>query len=108
MARMLWDPYQDADKLVNEYLHGVYGKAFKPMRDYYDLIHEQVSAPESHLHVFDKVTEEMWPESVVAKMEQLHQQALDLAQGDETATYYIKKKSPGRYLSQISVKFRSA
>ena len=91
MARMLWDPYQDADKLVNEYLHGVYGKAFKPMRDYYDLIHEQVSAPESHLHVFDKVTEEMWPESVVAKMEQLHQQALDLAQGDETATYYIKK-----------------
>jgi len=91
MARMLWNPYQDADKLVNEYLHGVYGKAFKPMRAYYDLMHEQVAAPDRHLHVFDKITEEMWPESVVSKMEKLHEQALDLAQGDTTATYYIKK-----------------
>ncbi len=91
MARMLWNPYQDANRLVNEYLHGVYGKAFKPMRAYYDLMHEQVSAPDRHLHVFDKVTEEMWPESVISQMEKQHQQALDLAQGDETATYYIKK-----------------
>ncbi len=91
MARMLWNPYQDANKLVNEYLHGVYGKAFKPMRDYYDLMHAQVSAPDRHLHVFDKVTAEMWPESVVSQMEKFHIQALDLAKGDETATYYIKK-----------------
>ena len=72
MARLLWNPYQDANKLVNEYLHGVYGKAFKPMRAYYDLMHAQVSAPDRHLHVFDKVTEEMWPESVVSQMEELH------------------------------------
>ncbi len=91
MARMLWNPYQDGNELVNEYMHGVYGKAFKPMREYYDLMHEQVSAPDRHLHVFDEVTEEMWPETVVSKMEKLHQRALDLAQGDTTATYYIKK-----------------
>jgi hypothetical protein len=91
MARLLWNPYQNADKLVNEYLHGVYGKAFKPMRAYYDLMHAQVLAPDRHLHVFDRVTEEMWPESVVSQMEILHDQALELAQGDETASYYVKK-----------------
>ncbi len=91
VARLLWNPYQDADKLVNEYLHAVYGKAFKPMRAYYDLIHEQVSDPGHHLHVFDKVTKEMWPEPVVSQMENLYQQALDLAKDDTTAIYYIKK-----------------
>lgn len=69
------------------------------MRAYNDLIHEQVSASDRHLHVFDKVTEEMWHESVVSHMEKLHEQALELAQGDTTATYYIKKKSAGCYLS---------
>ena len=91
MSRMLWNPYQDADKLVNEYLHGVYGKAFKPMREYYDLMHEQVSDPDKHLHIYDEVTKKMWPDSVVSHMDSLHEQALELALGDTTATYYIKK-----------------
>ena len=48
IARLMWDPYQDPDALVNEWMHGVYGRAFEPMRAYYDLIHEQVAPPDRH------------------------------------------------------------
>ncbi len=91
MARLLWEPHQDADALVDEWLRGVYGPAYQPMRTYYDLIHRQVETMDRHLHVFDPVTRTLWPEAVVAQMEALHQEALALAAGDETALYYVRK-----------------
>lgn len=91
MARMLWDPYQDPDAVVNEYLAGVFGKAAKPMRAYYDLIHAQVAAPDKHLHIFEMVSRDKYPNDVLAEMDKLHEEALTLAEGDTTATYYVKK-----------------
>ena len=91
MARLLWDPHQDAEALVDEWLHGVYGKAYPPMRAYYDLIHAQVEDADRHLHIFEPVTRESWPAEVVARMDRLHQEALELAAGDETALYYVRK-----------------
>ena len=51
-ARLLWDPSQDMDRLVNEFLEGVYGRAAKAMRAYYDWMHAQVSSPERHLYIY--------------------------------------------------------
>lgn len=56
MARQLWDTRTDVDKEVNEFLEAVYGKAAKPMRAYYELMHQQVRfAPDGrgrHLYIF--------------------------------------------------------
>ena len=98
MARLLWDPHQDADALVDEWLRGVYGPAYEPMRAYYDLIHARVAFEERHLHVFDPVTRALWPPRLVKQMARLHQEALSLAAGDETALYYVRK-------NQLAVKF---
>jgi len=95
MARLLWDPYLDPDGVVNEWLHGVYSPAFEPMRAYYDLMHEQVASPDRHLHIFNTPTREWWPDNVVASMDSLHKAALSLAEGNETATYYINKSRTG-------------
>ncbi|MFC1508981.1 DUF4838 domain-containing protein [Candidatus Omnitrophota bacterium] len=91
MARLLWDPYLDPEEVINEWMHNVYGSAYEPMRANFDLIHSRVTDPDKHLHVFIPVTKEMWPDNVVASMDSLHKEALTLAQGDETATYYINK-----------------
>lgn len=34
LARLLWDPYQDDRKLIDEFLRGYYGAAARPIRDY--------------------------------------------------------------------------
>jgi len=57
MAKLLWDPSQDAQKLVDEFLEGVYGRAAGPMRRYFDLLHGEVRpAPAGrglHLWIFN-------------------------------------------------------
>ena len=98
MARLLWDPYQDGDALVNEWMHGVYGRAYEPMRTYFDLMHERVADPDHHLHIFEPPTREKWPDHVVASMDSLHEVALSIADGDTTSIYYIKK-------NRMAVKF---
>ena len=96
LARLLWNPDLDADALVDEWLHGVYGAAYKPMRAYFDLIHDQMSS--HHLHIKTTPTKKYWPDSVVASMDRLHNEALALAASDSTALYYVKK-------SRMSVKY---
>ena len=98
MARLLWDFDQDPDELVNEWMHAVYGPAFEPMREYHDLIHSRVADPDQHLHIFENVTRNKWPDDVVNSMDQLHEKALSIAEGDTTAMYYIGK-------SRAAVKF---
>jgi len=56
MAKQLWDPTVSVDRTVNEFLEGVYGPSAKAMREYYDLMHQQVRpAPQGrgqHLWIF--------------------------------------------------------
>ena len=43
LAKLLWDPTADADKLVNEFLTGYYGAAAPKIREYFDLMHDAVA-----------------------------------------------------------------
>jgi len=44
LARLLWDPYQDDRKLIDEFLNGYYGAASgRPIRQYMDLLHQKAS-----------------------------------------------------------------
>jgi hypothetical protein len=91
MARLLWNPFLDGMALVDEYLHGVYGPAYKPMRACFDLIHSRVAHPDAHLHIFDPVTRKLWPQAAITTLDSLHTEALRMADGNESATFYINK-----------------
>ena len=43
----------DTDALVTEWMRGVYGAAWQPMRRWLDLQHEKVRAPEAHFGISD-------------------------------------------------------
>ncbi|MCE5249214.1 DUF4838 domain-containing protein, partial [bacterium] len=98
MARLLWNPSDNPDSLVNEWMHGIYGNAFVPMRAVYDLMHTRVKDPNLHLRIFDAPTHELWPDSVIAGMDSLYTSAESLAAGDSTALYYVRK-------NRMSVKY---
>jgi hypothetical protein len=42
MARLLWNPRIDVNKIIDEFMAAYYGKAARPMRAYFDLLHRQV------------------------------------------------------------------
>ncbi len=53
MAKLLWNPKLDANQLVTDWMKGVYGPAWKPMRQWHDLVQAQYAAPDHHLFVYD-------------------------------------------------------
>ena len=102
LARLLWNPDLDLDALVNEWLQGVYGKAWKPMRRLYDLVQERAADPAAHLHLYDPVVASRWPAPVLEEMLRVLDEALALAAGDQDAVYYINKNSlPLHYLRHL-------
>lgn len=92
MSRILWNPSRDADALVIEWMKGVYGNAWQPMRQWFDLLHEQAKDPAKHLLCYTiprKVG--YFPDDVLAKGDALFNEAEKLAAGDATATEYVAR-----------------
>jgi hypothetical protein len=102
LARLLWNPALELEPLVNEWLQGVYGPAWKPMRRLYELVQERAADPAAHLHLYDPVIASRWPAPVLEEMRRVVEEALALAAGDQEAMYYISKNSlPVHYLRYL-------
>jgi hypothetical protein len=52
MARLLWNPAADARREIDDFLEAYYGRAAKPMRAYFDLLHAQVRGGKNHTWIF--------------------------------------------------------
>jgi hypothetical protein len=91
MARLLWDVEADADLLVTEWMRGVYGAAWQPMRAWFDRLHAEVRAPDRHLHVFDPPTGLFLAPAVLDAGEKLFVEAERLAGEDAVASEQVAK-----------------
>lgn len=91
MARLLWNPVDDPDALVNEWMHAIYGPAYAPMRAIFDLGEKRMKSPDIHLRIFNAPTSDIWPDAAVASMDSLYAIAEKLAAPDSTALYYVRK-----------------
>ena len=50
--RLLWNPDQDADALMQDFLEGYYGPASKPIYEYITLLHDKVEKDHIHMHLY--------------------------------------------------------
>jgi len=91
MAQLLWNVNVDTDALVTEWMQGVYGPATKPMRAWFDLLHQKARDPNAHFRIFDDVNVPYLTDDVLAQGQTLFDQAEQLAAGHPTATQYVKK-----------------
>lgn len=59
ICKLLWDPYQDPDKITNEFLEGFYGKAAPEVRRYIDIINDAPAKyPEAKVDCYSPSTKE--------------------------------------------------
>lgn len=91
MAKLLWDVNVDTDALVTEWMQGVYGKAWKPMRRWFDLLHEKARDPNQHFYIYSPPTIHYLSADVVAAGDRLFDEAEKSATGDATAIEYLAK-----------------
>lgn len=52
ISKLLWDPYENVDTLMNDFLSGYYGAAGQPVRKYIDEMREAVIASDKPLGIF--------------------------------------------------------
>ncbi len=53
LAKLLWNPEADVQKLTDEFLEAYYGKAAPNLRAYLELLHRQVRDGKTHAHIYD-------------------------------------------------------
>jgi len=56
-ARLMWNPYQDAQVLIDEFVENVYGSAAPFIKTYIDLLHEKVKPDSVYFSIYAKPTD---------------------------------------------------
>lgn len=57
ISKLMWDPYLNADSLMNDFLTGYYGAGGKPIRQYIDLMRAELLKNKKPLRIFGSPNE---------------------------------------------------
>jgi hypothetical protein len=97
LARLLWDPAGDADALIAEYLHGVYGRGGAPLLRYVQALRQLVRDENLHASIYDRPDSAYLPPGLLTFAGTCFDEAEQLAE-DETVRARIK-------LARLPVRF---
>ncbi|MEK7407162.1 MAG: DUF4838 domain-containing protein, partial [Acidobacteriota bacterium] len=103
MARLLWDVKANVNRDIDEFLEACYGRAAKPMRAYFDLLHRQVRTPPAglghHLWIFFQPGAPYLGGDFLARAGELFRQAEAAAESDAVRLRVRKARLPLDYVS---------
>lgn len=54
LAKLMWNPYQEIDPIIDDFLDGYYGHAGKYIREYIDLMHDTMEQTDAKLSIFGR------------------------------------------------------
>jgi hypothetical protein len=96
MSKLLWDPSQKEDALVQEWHTGVYAQAAPPMLEWFKLLHAKAADPKHHFVCFSNPGKVAYlTPDVIAKGDELFARALALSADNPVATGYVEKARLG-------------
>ena len=89
LAKLLWNPELDPERLVNEFLTGYFGMAAPAVREWFDLLHAGVTE-DVHVHIYDSPRQPYLSDEFLDASEPLFDEAERLAD-DEKILARVKK-----------------
>jgi hypothetical protein len=98
VARLLWNPYADADALVTEWMQGVYGSAWEPMRAWFDRLHREAAEPTRHIYLQDGPRHPFLSDDVLAAGEEFFAKASQLADSESAHNAVARARLSLRYV----------
>ena len=81
--KLVWDPHQDADAVLKDFLQGYYGPAAEPIWQYITMVHDKVQDDNIHMHLYTNPAQGYLPDEIIAKAQKLFDQAEKLVQDDD-------------------------
>jgi hypothetical protein len=83
LAKLLWNPNVDVQKIIGEFLNGYYGKAGPIIETYIEMLHRKVKEKEVHVHIFDPPTLPYLDDGFLEEAEKLFDKAEEVADNEE-------------------------
>ncbi len=65
--KLLWNPDQDADAIMRDFLEGYYGDAWEPIHEYITLLQNKVDSEDIHMHLYTNPAQGYLPDEVLAR-----------------------------------------
>src|SRR5208337_4683936 len=108
MARLLWNPSVEVNRIINEFMTAYYGKAARPMRAYFDLLHQQVRpAPRGkgrHMWIYTNPGAPYLSQDFLAQSLKFFHEAETAADDDATRTRVSKARLSITYVKLMHAK----
>jgi hypothetical protein len=80
--QLLWNPDQDAEALIRDFLQGYYGAAWQPIYDYITMLHDKVENENIHMHLYTNPAQGYLPDETLEKAQALFDKAEAAAADD--------------------------
>jgi len=90
LAKLLWNPYQDDDALLNEFLKGYYGAAAPHIRDYIDMLHDKVGELNCNTPIWADPNAPYLTSETIAKAEEFFDKAEQSVAADSDLLLRVK------------------
>ena len=90
VAKCLWNPNCDPDRVIHEFLEGYYGKAAEPIRAYLNLLANHVNTKQIHVAIDANPDGAYLTDELLTKANALWQQAEDLTAGEPDVLRRVK------------------
>lgn len=78
IARLLWNPEADMQEVVNDFIHGYYGRSGRYIREYFDLVHSLVK-PHTHIHIRLEANDKIFSDEFVNQSLTIFEKACKVA-----------------------------
>ncbi len=81
-AKLAWNPDEDLDALIRDFVHGYYGPAGEYIHEYITMLHDKVEDENIHMHLYTNPAQGYLPDEVLERAFRLFDKAEQAVKGD--------------------------
>jgi hypothetical protein len=97
ISKLLWDPETNVDEWINDFMYGYYGRSGQIVRQYFDLLHDQVTE-HTHIHLGLTPKDKLFSESFVQQAGDIFDRAEAVADNQDILNRVEMARLPLLYL----------
>lgn len=75
VVKLAWDPDQDPDEIIRDFLEGYYGPAWESIYQYLTMLHDKVENENIHMHLYTNPAQGYLPDDVIRQAMEIFDQA---------------------------------
>jgi hypothetical protein len=90
LAKLLWDPDQDLERLYQDFFHGYYGPAARLIRQYFDELQSLVKPDQNVLRIWYPPTTPYYTDAFFDRAARLWAEAETLVKEDPVLSYHVR------------------